>query len=180
MRKAEPTSEIRQFKVPRQRWIRYDKMNLPGGYAIVGDALCGFDPVFGQGMTVASIEAELLSEHLGKHAAFDAKGFARACARVISVPWMVASVEAFRYCLAEAGLTVADVDAVAYYESPVRKLARQLWSGALAAGSPALDPRRPERLIRERLGLPTSHSRSATILTRYATPRHISSRSTSQ
>ena len=61
-------------------------------------------------------------------------------------------MRAFRWCLAAAGLTVADVDAVAYYESPERKVARQLWSGALGVGSPALDPRRPERLIRERLG----------------------------
>ncbi len=61
-------------------------------------------------------------------------------------------VEAFRYCLEEAGLTVADIDAVAYHESPRRKLARQLWSGTLDAASPALDPRQPARLIRERLG----------------------------
>ncbi len=61
-------------------------------------------------------------------------------------------VEAFRYCLASAGLTVAGVDAVAYYESPRRKLARQLWCAALDASRSALDPRRPERLIRERLG----------------------------
>jgi carbamoyltransferase len=34
---------------------------------------------------------------------------------------------AFRYCLEEAGLTIADLDAIAYYEDPVKKLDRQLW-----------------------------------------------------
>jgi len=38
---------------------------------------------------------------------------------------------AFKYCLEEGGLTIADVDCIAYYEDPRKKLARQLWSGAL-------------------------------------------------
>ncbi|MCB0236905.1 MAG: carbamoyltransferase, partial [Anaerolineae bacterium] len=37
-------------------------------------------------------------------------------------------VHAFRYCLAAAGLTIADVDCIAWYELPQKKLARQLWS----------------------------------------------------
>ncbi len=64
-------------------------------------------------------------------------------------------VEAFRFCLAAGGLTVADLDAVAYYESPTLKLARQLWAGPPAGADPdraRLDPRGPERAIRERLG----------------------------
>ncbi len=36
-------------------------------------------------------------------------------------------VNAFRYCLAEAGLRIEDVDGVAYYEDPAKKLERQLW-----------------------------------------------------
>lgn len=35
--------------------------------------------------------------------------------------------QAFRYCLAQAGLTIADIDCVAYYENPVKKLSRQIW-----------------------------------------------------
>lgn len=38
---------------------------------------------------------------------------------------------AFRYCLQEAGLTISDVDCVAYYEDPCRKLGRQIWMGML-------------------------------------------------
>ncbi len=72
---------------------------------------------------------------------------------------------AFRFCLEAGGLGITDVDAVAYYESPGAKLSRQLWVGvprsspgsasgkrARAPDVPWLDPGRPERTIRERLG----------------------------
>jgi carbamoyltransferase len=63
-------------------------------------------------------------------------------------------VAAFRFCLAKGGIGIADLDAVAYYERPVEKLARQLWAG-VPAEAPAdlswLDPGQPERAIREML-----------------------------
>ncbi|HWM89209.1 MAG TPA: carbamoyltransferase [Thermoanaerobaculia bacterium] len=63
-------------------------------------------------------------------------------------------VSAFRYCLKAGGIGIGDVDAVAYYESPVRKLARQLCAGIPPGDSDLawLDPVRPERAIREGLG----------------------------
>src|SRR5688500_19772189 len=33
--------------------------------------------------------------------------------------------QAFRYCLEEASLTIRDIDCIAYYEDPAKKLARQ-------------------------------------------------------
>jgi carbamoyltransferase len=59
-------------------------------------------------------------------------------------------VSAFRWCLRRGGIGITDVDCVAYYESPGKKLERQLWSGV--PESLRLDPDRPEREIRERLG----------------------------
>jgi carbamoyltransferase len=38
------------------------------------------------------------------------------------LPW-----RAFRFCLEQGGITLSDVDCVAYYESPVKKLSRQIW-----------------------------------------------------
>ncbi|MEA2562784.1 MAG: carbamoyltransferase [Acidobacteriota bacterium] len=58
-------------------------------------------------------------------------------------------VSAFRWCLEAGGIGITEIDAVAYYESPVRKLARQLWSGVPIGDA---DPGRPERAIREGLG----------------------------
>ncbi|MCH6161602.1 carbamoyltransferase family protein [Streptomyces marispadix] len=67
-------------------------------------------------------------------------------------------VRAVRACLRDAGLSIADVDHVAYYERPERKLARQLWMGLpeLPETSPSalfrLDADRPFRQIEELLG----------------------------
>lgn len=51
---------------------------------------------------------------------------------------------AFRYCLEQAGLTIADVDCIAYYEDPVLKLGRQLWMGM----SPDLPEARRESILK--------------------------------
>ena len=62
---------------------------------------------------------------------------------------------AFRYCLDRAGIDITQVDCVAYYESPVKKLARQLQVGnpeGAPRSLPWLDALRPEREIREVLG----------------------------
>lgn len=65
---------------------------------------------------------------------------------------------AFRYCLAEAGLTIADLDCLAYYEDPVKKLNRQLSMAVPHPSSSAsddpfrLDATRAEREIRDLLG----------------------------
>lgn len=64
---------------------------------------------------------------------------------------------AFNYCLEEGGLTIDEIDCVAYYEEPEKKLARQIWM--MLPGLPKdkkilqrLEPRRPEREIRGVLG----------------------------
>jgi carbamoyltransferase len=61
-------------------------------------------------------------------------------------------VHAFRFCLEAGRIGITDVDAIAYYESPTKKLARQLWAGRLVPGLPWLDAGRAERAIREQLG----------------------------
>jgi carbamoyltransferase len=64
-------------------------------------------------------------------------------------------VSAFRFCLEAGGIGITEVDCVAYYESPILKLSRQLRAGAPVDAPPDpawLDPERPERAIRELLG----------------------------
>jgi carbamoyltransferase len=67
-------------------------------------------------------------------------------------------VNAFRACLRQAGISIHDIDHVAYYEDPVLRLGRQLWMGLpeLPPATPEtlfrFDADRPFREIRERLG----------------------------
>jgi carbamoyltransferase len=67
-------------------------------------------------------------------------------------------VYAFAHCLRQAGISIRDVDCVAYYEDPQKKLERQIWMG-LPRVPPVergalfrLDATRPFREIRDRLG----------------------------
>jgi 2-polyprenyl-6-methoxyphenol hydroxylase-like FAD-dependent oxidoreductase len=53
---------------PAFSWQRYDRLaSLPERYVVSGDAVCSFDPRFGQGMTVALAEAMVLGEVLDQH-----------------------------------------------------------------------------------------------------------------
>ncbi len=64
-------------------------------------------------------------------------------------------IQAFRFCLETSGLDITDLDAIAYYEMPHAKLARQLWASPadmLEGDGTLLDPHRPLKALRERLG----------------------------
>jgi 2-polyprenyl-6-methoxyphenol hydroxylase-like FAD-dependent oxidoreductase len=63
------------------RWRRYDRLpDYPAGYVVMGDALCSFNPVYGQGMTVAALEAAALETCVqqGRAEALAARFYTRA------------------------------------------------------------------------------------------------------
>ncbi len=63
--KAEPLTSPRGYRVPvcvRHHYERADQW--PTGLLVLGDAFCHFDPIYGQGMSVAAIEATTLASSL--------------------------------------------------------------------------------------------------------------------
>lgn len=63
--------------------------------------------------------------------------------------------ESFLYCLEEASIGITDIDCIAYYENPVKKLARQLWSGNKKISAATVlerDPNQAAWQIRKQLG----------------------------
>ncbi|MFF8908048.1 hypothetical protein [Streptomyces olivaceoviridis] len=63
-----------------------------GGFLVVGDALCSFNPIYGQGRTVAVMEAELLRSLLAEHGRQDlAPWFFAAAATLPAEPWSLAT-----------------------------------------------------------------------------------------
>jgi 2-polyprenyl-6-methoxyphenol hydroxylase-like FAD-dependent oxidoreductase len=91
IRTAEPLDEVVHHRVPSNRWRRYDKMRrTPAGLLVMGDAVCSFNPIYGQGMTVAAIEATVLRECLRHGDRGLPRRFFRSCAKKVQVAWQTA------------------------------------------------------------------------------------------
>jgi len=61
---SEPLTPVATYRFPASLRRHYERMALPAGFAVMGDALCSFNPVYGQGMTVAAAQAEALETWL--------------------------------------------------------------------------------------------------------------------
>jgi len=89
-------SPLVHMKVPKQVRYGYASARLPRGFLVVGDALCSFDPVFGQGVTVAAMEAEILRQ-AARTGRLQDRSLMRAVAGATKVPWLMSMSEAFRW-----------------------------------------------------------------------------------
>jgi len=70
---------------------RYEELaQVPKGFLAFGDAICSFNPVYGQGMTVAALQAKALGEQLSGSSEDLPQRFYRAAAKVIDIPWSLA------------------------------------------------------------------------------------------
>ena len=88
---AQPLDDPVPFRFPASVRHRYERLTaFPAGLLVIGDAVCSFNPVYGQGMTVAATEAMTLRGLLARHAVPDARRYFRAIAGVIDVPWDIA------------------------------------------------------------------------------------------
>jgi 2-polyprenyl-6-methoxyphenol hydroxylase-like FAD-dependent oxidoreductase len=88
---AQPIGDVSRYRVPSNRWRRYDKMErMPKGLLIIGDAVCSFNPIYGQGMTVAAIEAVVLRQCLQRGQRNLSSRFFRCSARQIGIAWQTA------------------------------------------------------------------------------------------
>jgi 2-polyprenyl-6-methoxyphenol hydroxylase-like FAD-dependent oxidoreductase len=89
----EPLAPGRLHRVASSRRRHYEKLRrFPRGFLVIGDALSSFNPAYGQGMTVAAVEAHALRDLLAGPTTDDdlAARFFRSAGRLIDVPWSIA------------------------------------------------------------------------------------------
>ncbi|MFC8718211.1 NAD(P)/FAD-dependent oxidoreductase [Kitasatospora sp. NPDC057198] len=96
---AKPTGPARGFVPGPSVWRHYER-SAPHGFLAVGDASCTFNPVYGQGMTVAAFGARALRDAVRKHG-----GLGHAAVRetrdtiaaATKNPWQMAAGEDVRF-----------------------------------------------------------------------------------
>jgi len=102
---AEPLGEAISHRFPSNLRRHYERMaRFPQGLAVLGDAHCSFNPIYGQGMTAAALNAEALEGCLEEQRRRGAADGARLGRRIreevaatVAGPWMMATTEDFRY-----------------------------------------------------------------------------------
>lgn len=101
---GEPQSEVMRFKRPASTLRHFERLeDYPRGLVTFGDAICQFNPIYGQGMTVSAQQAVALRETLDAHASAEdplaglAEAFFARTPAVTTGPWNAARGFDFRY-----------------------------------------------------------------------------------
>lgn len=105
LRHATLIEPIRKHKLPSNQWRHYEKMSdFPEGLIVLGDAVCSFNPTYGQGMTIAAshviaLETELAHKHIRS------RRFQKVAAKISAEGWQNATGQDMRFPEAEGERT---------------------------------------------------------------------------
>ena len=159
----EPLGPVVPHRMASSQWRRFDRLDRhPSGFLAIGDAICSFNPIYGQGMSSAAQQAVALRE------AIDAAGsdgvtsptlwrsFYKRAKRVIDNPWSISAGGDFTFP-ETTGAKPPGTDVVNRYVRRVviaaqhdPEVARVLWDvqGLLAAPPSLMRPRTLVRVLR--------------------------------
>lgn len=101
---TEPISDIVGYRRTLNIMRHYEKMpRFPERFALVGDSVCGFNPVYGQGMTAAALGAGLIDEVFKTSQGLTGIGrvFQQKLAKQNETIWLMSTGEDFRHASTE-------------------------------------------------------------------------------
>ena len=165
---AEPLGEPASARFPASVRRRYELLaRFPEGYLVIGDAMCSFNPIYGQGMSVAALEAMELQKCLAQGKGNLAKRFFAAAGKVVDIPWGIAVGNDLRMKEAVGKRTPA-LRFINWYMSKLHKaahtdevpaLAFHKVGNLLAPPESVMHPRVMGRVILRNLGIAPSGNR---------------------
>jgi 2-polyprenyl-6-methoxyphenol hydroxylase-like FAD-dependent oxidoreductase len=101
MEGSEPLGDPVTHRFPANQRRHVERMRrFPLGWVLVGDAVCSFNPIYGQGMTTAAMQAHALGCELDRAGAIDrsfTRRYFKAANRAVKTPWSIAVGGDFAY-----------------------------------------------------------------------------------
>ena len=116
IRAAEPIDDPIAFRFPASTRRHYERIELPDNLVVLGDSLCSLNPVYGQGMTVAALEALALARQLSDKRLPPSRATMRDLARLVDAPWQLASAVDRSFLPSEGPPAFRDRLAAAYID----------------------------------------------------------------
>jgi 2-polyprenyl-6-methoxyphenol hydroxylase-like FAD-dependent oxidoreductase len=95
---ARPLTDIVSYRFRANQRRLYERMKrFPSGYLVTGDAVCSFNPIYGQGMSVAATEAKALDDSLATGLDGLWRRFYARTSKIVDIPWAIATGEDLRF-----------------------------------------------------------------------------------
>lgn len=89
-----PLSSVATYRYPSSQRRHYEKVGrLLPGFVALGDAACSFNPIYGQGMSCAALQADALGrtvQEVELHSDELPRRFHRRASTIIDAPWAIA------------------------------------------------------------------------------------------
>ncbi|MFB6072070.1 MAG: NAD(P)/FAD-dependent oxidoreductase [Halobacterium sp.] len=145
------SDEVRAYPFPSNRRRRYEALDaLPDGLVVLGDALASFNPVYGQGMSVAALEALCLHHCLADGLDGVADRFFDRASDVVDPAWLLATASDLARPQTDGSLSPAE-RAFDWYLSRLVDRAADDGELASAYGSVLTMEEPPRSLLRPRV-----------------------------
>jgi 2-polyprenyl-6-methoxyphenol hydroxylase-like FAD-dependent oxidoreductase len=147
---SEPLGEAVTHRFPASQRRHVERLKrFPLGWVLLGDAIGSFNPIYGQGMTSAAMQASALGDALDRTGRIDARLTRRcfkAAGRIVNVAWSTAVGSDFTYA-ETTGPKPPGTDLVNRFMNKVTVAAQHDDTVALRFNQVVAMTRRPESLL---------------------------------